>query len=150
MATISTTGVAPGAIGTAQLAPGAVTQLKHAVGVTNGPTTTSSTPVTLPDMTVTLTTTGGDLLCWLVSTMNNSAGGGALVSLMLSLDGATGVDSETTSSPGVGYATCMTSIAHFTGVAAGSHTVTGQWDTNGGTATAFATARYLIVMEVRR
>lgn len=150
MATISTTGVAPGSIGTAQLAAGAVTQLQHAAGVTSGPTTTSTTLVTLPDMAVTLTTGGGDLLCWLVSSITNSAGNGTLVSTALSLDGATGVDSETTSSPGVGYATCLMSVAHFSGVSAATHTITGQWSTNGGTATAFGTARYLLVIEVKK
>lgn len=148
--TLPNPGIANGAVGTAQLAAGAVTQLAHATGVASGPTTTSSTPVNLPDMSVTLTTTGGDLLCWLVASLSNSAGNGALVSTALSLDGAAGVDSETTSSPGVGYATCMVSIAHFSGVSAASHTITGQWSTNGGTANAFATARYLLVVEVKK
>ena len=146
---VGTTQLAAGAVGQAQLATSAITQVKHATGVTSGPTTTSATPVNLPDMSVSITTTGGDLSVLLVATISNSVGGGAILSTQLALDGGAAVSPTSESSPGAAYANCLVNAWHFSGVAAGAHTVVGQWATSAGTATAQGTSRVLIVEEVR-
>lgn len=147
--TLPSPGLASGAVGTAQLASGAVTQLGHAYGATSGPATTSTSYVDLPDMAVTLTTTGGDLLAWLQCDMSQSTSGDG-VALALSLDGAPEVAGTVTNPLSVSSAP-MVCVYHWTGVAAGGHTVKGRWEAvTGGTATANVTRRSLVVAEVRR
>lgn len=142
--------IAAGAVGTTQLATGAVTQVAHAYGVASNPTTTSGTYVDVPDMAVTLTTVGGDLLVWGHCDVSNSVAGDG-VSVAVSLDGATPVGASTPSSGTAGQVVAATPLAHFAGVAAGIHTVKLRWEVSfGGTATATATERQMIVEEIRR
>jgi hypothetical protein len=130
-------------------APYAVTQRAQAVGTTSSPTTTSASLVALPDMTKTLTTAGGDLLCLLVATVSNSSAGVA-ISLAIQLDGGAAVSTEVASIPGASGAVCIACAWLFTGVAAGSHAVAGLWSASSGTATANGIERTLQVIEMRR
>lgn len=143
---VGTSQLAPGAIGTTQLAAGAVTQCQVAVGSTTSPTTNSTTDVDMPDMAVTLTTTGGYLLVWgMCSLANSSSGGSAFVTI--SLDAGAQVSK---SQQAQGANMLPLSIAQpFTGVAAGAHTVKLRWHVDSGSETAQTTFRTLIVLEVR-
>lgn len=123
-----------------------ITQRGLAVGSTSGPTNTSGAFVDMTDMSVTLTTLGGDLLVQFNGAMSHSLVGG-LVGVALRLDSGSDVarvDGQfyAASVPmpfGTGYL--------FTGVAAGSHTVKARWFTGSGTATAVGTERTLTVLE---
>ena len=131
-------------------APYTVTQRPATViGVAASPTTTSTTDVDLPDMAVTLTTTGGDLLCLGVCVVGNSTSATGNVYLTLSLDG-TQKGMAALATPGIGNWDTVTVHDMLQGVAAGAHTVKLRWHTDGGTAVANGTQRALTVVEIRR
>lgn len=132
------------------IASGAVTQRQVIQGSTANPTTTSTTAVDMPDMAVSLTTTGGDLLVWgHADVYNNTINYG--VNVGISLDGSAVV---AISSPTVavgGQTITPVCLDIFTGVAAGAHTVKLRWWVGfGGTATASGTNRQLLVLEAKR
>jgi hypothetical protein len=147
--TLPNPAVAAGAVGTTQLAVGAVTQRLVVAGSTSSPTTTSTTYVNMPDMSISITTTGGDLLCWGLACVSNSTTGDS-VQVAISLDGATATGGQSINADNSGASIPVAVQWLFTGVSAGAHTVTLQWLAAGGTATAFGTFRSLIVMEQRR
>jgi len=128
-------------------APYAVTQLKSAVGSSSGPTTISTTPVQMPDLTLSITTTGGDLLVLYWAAVNSS--GAFDVFLGPSLDGAAQPAGAIVFGQGTNLNTPSGSW-HFTGVAAGTHTVAIQWNVDGGTGTANTTRRAMHALELRR
>jgi hypothetical protein len=131
-------------------APYAVTQRAVAVGSTANPTTTSTTVVDMPDMAITLTTMGGDLLVWGHADVYNGTTNFG-VNVGISLDGAAVVGLSTPIVAVGGQTVTAIGLALFTGVAAGSHTIKLRWWVAfGGTATASGTARQLLVEEVRR
>jgi hypothetical protein len=140
--------VVAGSIDTARLAANAVSQTGAAIGSSGAITTTSTTDVNMTDMAVTLTTVGGDLLCWFEGTFTHSASG--VVILGISLDGASaggmGRKAVVANSGGVSIGT----LARFTGVAAGSHTVRVVWSVVSGTATANNNERYLLIEEKKK
>jgi hypothetical protein len=138
-----------GTIATIDIAANAITQRAFAAGATSGPTTTSTTFVDLPDMTVTLTTNGGDLVAVLVLDSYNS-NAGVFNSIGLSLDAAAEVGVVLATCPGVSFDFVMTTLHYWTGVSAASHTIKGRWRTQSNTATAFGTNRRLFVMELKR
>jgi len=121
-----------------------------ASGDTSGPTTTSTSYVDLTDMSVTLTTKGGDLLVFFSGIFKNSTSGQTVFIVPL-------IDSEAVTSPsqmgmtepGTNSMVPMSLIHRFTGVAAGSHTVKIQWLVSDGTAAAEGKQRQLIVLEVK-
>lgn len=141
--------IADGTIQTVDLAAGAVTQRTGVGGSTSNPQTTSSTYVDLPDMSVTITTTGGDLFAWLVCVVN-SAIQATTVNIALRLDVGADVVGIGAAAPGVGYGFCLSTVTLWTGVSAGAHTIKGRWNTSGSTATAVSTQRVIEVLEVRR
>src|SRR4051794_16909018 len=53
----------------------AITQVGYAAGATSGPTTTSTSNVDMPDLSVTLTTAGGDLLVFFYAMVSVNATG---------------------------------------------------------------------------
>jgi hypothetical protein len=128
-------------------APYAVTQLKSAIGSTSGPTTTSLTMVQMPDLTLSITTTGGDLLVFYWSAVNNSTT--ANVFLGPSLDGSAPPSGAVAFGGGTDFNTPSGSW-HFAGVAAGTHTVAIQWNVDAGTGTANSTRRAMHVLELKR
>jgi hypothetical protein len=126
-----------------------VNQVGVAVGSVSGPTTTSTSFVDLTDMSVTLTTTGGDLFAIMLMTAHNGTLGQITYSA-LKLDSGSDVNINDQHTPSADYDNMLGSIAFFTGVSAGSHTVKGRWRVLGGTATVPGTQRVLLVMEVQR
>ena len=126
----------------------AITQVGYVAGATAGPTTTSTTNVDLPDLSVTLTTAGGDLLVFFWSMVSVNAVG-VQSRYYFSLDGA-----ETLiglpHSPSTDYQFPMMGFIRYTGVSAASHTVKVRWSTVSNTLTARDTSRALLVVEVRK
>ena len=132
------------------LPPGSLSQTGLASGATASPTTTSSTLVDLPDMAVTLTTTGGDVLVWLTSSFTSSVVG-MVASIALRADAGSNVAALNLTQPGAANGLISaTTFWRFTGLTAGSHTFSGRWSTNSGTLTAYTTARYLMAVELKR
>jgi len=142
--------IASGAVGTTQLAAGAVTQRALAVGVTSNPTTTSTTFVDLPDMAITLTTSGGDLGVAMQCDVQQATSSGFTITLALALDGAAEQFPSIVQPWATNESCPMFLVGLFTGVAAGSHTVKGRWATGSGTAQANAGRRVLRVVEYIR
>lgn len=125
-------------------------QTGHAVGSSVSPTTTSASYSDMADMSVTLTTIGGDLAVWFDATFTISATGQAGV-VGLSLDGAAEVAERLFQETDTGGYAPFGIVHRFTGVAAGSHTVKVRWYVNGGaTLTAYSRARSLLVQEQER
>jgi hypothetical protein len=137
------------------LAANAVTQVGFSKGLTSSPTTTSTTYVTLDgdgssnELRVDLTTTGGDLLCWLAASLFNSTAG-QTVSVALSLDAGTEVGDQEMVAPSSNYREQMSTVWRFTGVSAAAHVVRARWKVGANTGTAQSTFRNLLVMEVKR
>ena len=138
-----------GSVATGDLAANAVTQNGLASGSTSSPTTASTTYVDMPDMAVTLTTTGGDLVAILVSSVINDTAA-QLVALALSLDAATEVGRVNRTQSADGDGGPNMTFWRFTGVSAGSHTVKGRWLVSGGTGTLSSTLRQLLVIELKK
>jgi hypothetical protein len=120
-----------------------------AVGSTSAPTSTSNSFADVTNLSVTLTTTGGDLYCWTfmsiaVNTVPDN------ISLGIKLDSNAAVTVATSSGGAANYVHQVAGFTRFTGVSAGSHTVKTQWATqNSNTLTAQGTTqRQLIVIEI--
>jgi hypothetical protein len=118
----------------------------QAVGISSSPTTTSSSLVPMPDMSVTLKTTGGPLrISWEADLSNSASVDG--IQLQVYVDGiATGnlmsVNEPVASSVGA-YSSSL-KVA----VTAGTHKVDLYWlALTGGTVTAISTRRILLVEE---
>lgn len=137
-----------GSIPTAALAANAVTQVGSATGVTSSPTTTSNSYVDLPDMSVTLTTTGGDLLAFFTGTFLDSAV--ANVALAFSLDGSAEVGGAAFTEQTATYYVPVSQFWRFVAPSAASHTIKMRWNTTVGTLTNLGVQRVLIVMEIKR
>jgi hypothetical protein len=119
-----------------------------ATGSTSGPTTASASYATQAEMTVTISTIGGDIEASYDGQLKNSDLA-ANTFVAFSLDGAAEVH-ERAWNQQVADQYAVVSMAHrFTAVAAGSHTVTVRWKVSAGTATANGTRRDLIVEEKR-
>ena len=127
-------------------------QIAFAVGTTSGPTTTSDSFADLAEMSATLTTTGGDLLVWFVSSMHNASSAGQSAEICFQLDsesvvGTLGVHlSKATGSED----DVVSNFYRFAAPSAASHTVDVQWRRVGGagTQTARTTQRHILMMEV--
>lgn len=134
---------------TAMIAANAVTQSNVAVGSSSGPTTTSTSMVDMTDMSITFTTTGGNVLCMVVANLEtSSAGAGGFMALRMD----TGTDSQevahTMTNSGSSYTLCTFYL--FTGVSAASHTFKGRWRTTTGTMTATGTRRIMAAVELKK
>jgi hypothetical protein len=139
--------VAAGAITTGKLAANAVTQAASAVGIASVPTTTSATFVDLTDMSVTLTTVGGDLEAWFSGAL--TAGINANLDVGVNLDGVDTLMNTATLVTG-NYWFPFSFVHRYAAPAAGSHTVKARWRTTAGTASAGGVSRELVVNEVKR
>lgn len=139
-----------GQVATAMLAANAVSQVSIAVGSTSDPTTTSTGAfVLIPQMTITMTTTGGPLLAWFNGRFKHGTASN-LIGTAPYLDSALQADGERTHNfAGVDYQTDLGWCYVWT-PSAGSHTVEARWYTSGGTATALSTCRTLILAELKR
>lgn len=121
-------------------------QVSMSVGSTSAPTTASTSYATIPDMSVTLTTTGGDLVAWFSGTFSNSSSGSTTF-VALALDGGSEASEKLHTTPNANFSSEIGTLYVFTGVSSGSHTVTARWKTDIGNATAGGTRRQLVVME---
>lgn len=121
-------------------------QVAQATGSTSGPTTSSSTPAQLAEMSVTMTTVGGVLVAWFDSVVSNSSSS-FNVWLAPYLDGLEGQASSVILHQGTGFGT-ISGTAVWTGVTPGSHTVAVYWWVDGGTGTANSVRRQLTVMNL--
>lgn len=150
---IPTAGITNLAVTTAKLAANAVTQIGFASGSTANPTIASNgTYADLADMSVALTTAGGDLLVFFTGTFNEATTAGDGVTVAFSLDGAAEVGLM---SAVVASASCQVAVPtvwRFTGVSAAAHTVKTRWQVSGNFAnwTAVSTRRQMIVVEVKK
>jgi hypothetical protein len=138
-----------GAAPTFQAAAGGGTLVQTgSASATAGTTTTSTTLADMDSMSVTLTTTGGDLLCMFMGNMGHNDSNTVNITHGFDLDGtdAQGVtfyaENPTAHMKGAsnGYM--------FTSVSSASHTVNYQWMTSSTDDTAYNTGRTLIVQEI--
>lgn len=121
-------------------------QVSHAIGSTSAPTQLTSTYAVIDQMTITLTTTGGDLLVWFVGSFVNSTVN-STNTFGIRLDAATAVFEVLWGEATANLVFPVTLVGRFTGVSAASHTVDIVWKTDSATLTAHTTRRTLMVME---
>jgi hypothetical protein len=125
-------------------------------GTTSSPTSTNAAFVVIPEMTTTVTTIGGDLLCIFDSGFNLLSPNDSF-NFALFLDGVevTGTRRQVTLSVSVTLGLINTDNqqpsgchAFITGVSAGAHTLTARWAVLAGTARANLTQRKLTLVEL--
>ena len=147
---ITSTHILDGTIATADVAAHAITQWGFASGSASGPTSVSGAYADIPDMAVTLTTTGGDCLVWFVCNILMSTQS-ALGNIALKADA--GADSFGLYIPQPYTTNAVSLVSHiglFSGLGAGSHTFKARWATNAGTLTAQGASRWLMVVELKK
>lgn len=130
--------VYPGGTLTLGMQPGGVTLGgASSVGTTFDPTRSSSTPAVIPEMTVTITTSGGPVWCSLSTSIRSALADVGFVSLYaLSLLGLIGTIDTALTIPAISY------------VAAGTHTFDGRWFATSGSIRATGTWRRLDCREL--
>lgn len=146
--------ISPGSVGTAEIAANATFQTGIAVATTSGPSTGSAAYVDVPEMAVTLSTVGGELLVWFTGVFYNSNATGATY-CAISLDGAAEVAERYIAPSGANEQAPLVIAHRFAGVsgtvgAPVSHTVKVRWKTASPTSTTAGVFRSLIVMEAKR
>jgi len=117
-----------------------------AQGVTGNPTTTSLTYVDMTDLSVTLTTTGGNLFVWLCSIVYENSSNN--IHIAIALDGGVEQGEMVQFPASTNNDFNMSTFWRFTGVSAGSHTIKGRWKVDGGTGTLISANRQLLVIEM--
>ncbi|HXI15034.1 MAG TPA: hypothetical protein VNM48_01595 [Chloroflexota bacterium] len=130
---------------------GTITQTGLATGTTANALTTSLVYVDAAELTVTLITTGGEIIAFASDTLAGDTAF-AIGTIALSLDGAAEV---APSSHGAGQANSSERAAcvcvyRWTGVAAGSHTIKVRKKTTAGTLYESAQDRVLLVVELKK
>lgn len=128
---------------------GQVTQTAFVSGSTVNPTTTSTSVVDLPDMTLTMTTTGGDVLVFLVCVVSNATLG-AVTSIDVNMDVSGEVSAVQCTSKVANAQDCLATIARYSAPSAASHNWKGRWNVGSGTGTAVSVQRYMLAVELKR
>lgn len=124
-------------------ASGAGFSPSFAFATTSGPTTTSASYVTMPEMLATVTPTSGTIVANGWAAVRNSGGGNGKY-IALSLNGTVGVEAFVDSSSA--NETSMQAVGYmWTGLAASAQTISIQWKVGAGTSTASALSRGLTV-----
>lgn len=139
-------------ITTSQIAANAVSEVSKTSPTTSGPTTTSTSYATMPEMEVTVNPTATvDLEVDASATVGHNTAGGAVV-IGLSLDGgAVPEDAERSFMAAITNAYgCLAVSWVFAGVAAGSHTVRLLWKVSGGTGVSTTYQRSVRVRQRKR
>lgn len=114
-------------------------------GVTSGPSTQSAVYGDIPEMTASVNPTATcKLLAWLSMTVSQSTLSND-INIAMRLDGTPEQGAVTTRVPSTNGRTAVTIFATWNNVAPGAHTIKGRWSTTGGTLTAIATLRHLLV-----
>lgn len=122
---------------------------------TSAPTTTSATYVTIPEMTVTLTSHGGSLMCRFLGAFNVQSNDDFTLAIFLDGVEVTASDQRvsffggsilglTPAQINSGPGSCVALVS----ASAASHTITARWKVAAGTARAILTQRQLIVHEI--
>lgn len=139
-----------GAIQSADIASGAVSQSDFKQGVAGTPTIVAASGWgDLPDMSITLTTSAGSAIrIWFGGTFHNSAVANVDVGFSVDGGGETGTQSFTEQT--AGYYVPVAMVYRVTGLSAAAHTVKVRWKTGGGTATGVGTQRYFLVEEIKK
>lgn len=138
-----------GSVQTADMVSNAVHQIGFAVASTTNPTVSTNAFTDLTDMSVTLTTTGGDLLAWFCGSFQSNTVD-ASITVALKLDAAAEVGDIAYQHHTTGLWLPISTVYRFTGVTVASHTIKTRWAISSGTATNNFTQRNLLVMEVKR
>jgi hypothetical protein len=121
----------------------------QAVGIAVNPTTTSTSAVPMPDMSLTIKTTGSPIqIDWQASYTNNQSAGVGRTFFLVAINGVTnslaqGMDTQNASST-----VCNSSGSIILPVSAGTHKVDLYWGVVAGTSTAFSTWRKISVREI--
>lgn len=121
---------------------------QQAVGTTSDPNTSSTTYVDVPEMSITMTTSGAPvLLAFNCIAKQNTAN--KSIYFVFEIDGVDEVVSERGAQYPSVNTECRCSFAYLkTGLGAGSHTFKVQFKVDGGTATLPGTTRNLIVIDL--
>lgn len=127
-----------------------------ALGSTADPTYGSLATAVIPEMTVSLTTRGGPVLCWYSGVHEIRDGDNFLYALYVDGSVATGTarqlryTSATASGSTAGLLPAATASTHaiLTGLDAGAHTIEARWSRLAGTARAVGTSRRLDCVEL--
>lgn len=152
--TITSADILDGTIGTVDLAGGAVTAITQVGAVVSNPSTTSTTLVDIPDMTITLSSPVAEVLRVDFNGIFyvNSATG--LYYITLDIDGTApsgGGGTQVIEQTGVVNGYSHAALFGFLSVGAGSHTIKARWQTSASTTLAGVAAfRSLAVTEFRR
>jgi len=139
-----------GAIQTADIAANAVSRIWTATVTATFPSTTAlvgSGTVLMTDMSVSITTVGGPILCLFECISNNSAAGNVNV-FDLFVGGILQTRRQLTA-PVAGYDVYL-ALLWSQALAAGTYTVQANWAVTAGTATSIGNQRSLTVVELRR
>lgn len=123
-------------------------QVHQAIGVTNGPTTTSGTYVDLTDMSITMITNDSPVEIIFTGTFSHSTAG-PRVNVILDIDGTDKTASGRRTESAVADGTFGLSLNWLENLSAGSHTFKIQWLTTAATATAYGIERVLTVKELK-
>lgn len=141
--------IAPGSIAVGDLAANAATAVAAINGVASYPTTISTSPVMVTDMTIPLTTVGGTVIVISSLRLSHSAVG-AIAYTGIGYEGAwQGISERNQYTPAAGGEFTITTIFYVT-PSAGTHSFQSMWATSSGTLTAVGAARTLIAFELRR
>ena len=140
--------LADGSVSTVKLAVTAATQVSSVVGATSSPSTSSGTLALIPEMTRTLTTSGGPVLVFFSGVFEGSASG-QFIQVEMFID---------TADYGFGSGWTVSASGHRSAVSllfpitpsSGSHTFEVKWASFGGTAIAYSAWRSLSVLELKR
>ena len=147
---ITSAKILDGTIATADLAAHAISQVAQANGASSSPTTTSGSQVDMPDMSVTMTVTGGDVFVFFNGNFAHTTPS-AICYISTRMDSGPDQYSVLTTMPYTANAvTQMGYLVYMGAPAAGSHTFRMRWSSNAGTLTAYATLRYMTVLELKR
>ncbi len=131
----------------ADIAVGAVTTTGF-VASANAASTTSAGFADIADMSLTMGTSGGNILGIFLGSASNSTLG-AINTAGLRLDSGTDRGGSVVWTPSAGYGIQMSALYAETSIAAGSHTLKARWMTNAGTLTRQGT-HVLLMLEIKR
>jgi hypothetical protein len=137
-----------GTVDYTDLAQNSAVNFNTAYPSSSGPSTTSTTPVQMPEMSLVLTTLGRPVVVMFNGTFYNTTPGN-LVSVHAFVNGVDAGMGRWLSSPGASYYATLTFFYVFA-PGAGTHTLQMYWSTSGGTLVAYSSWRMMIAMEMRR
>jgi hypothetical protein len=126
------------------------TQTQSAKGTTSGPTTTSNSYVDMPDMSVTITTSGGDVTVAFSGAFTLATAGDIKTLLVCITGGVIPNNHEYITTVGAGGYAVHSHLQTFPALAAGTYTFKINWAGNGSTLTNVGYSRQLTVTETRR